>query len=146
VAAPAAAPVPAEVEQEASKATTAAAAGKINNRFIFILLKRFWDVICSSAPEEGYAGHSLFAKLTESRYSLLLMLKDSAQHSAREEEAQVWVPAQTGSHIGRNWVEVDDDAEAPQPSPGVSKVLTLGSDAARSIQNNSDTIRPQGGG
>jgi hypothetical protein len=35
-----------------------------------------------------------------------------ADNNAKREKRMVWVPARTGSHIGGNWVEVDDTGKA----------------------------------
>ena len=49
----------------------------------------------------------------------------------------VWIPSQTGSHLG-NWIEVDDDAKA-MPLGMQERVRNAGNELARHIQANSGT-------
>jgi len=48
----------------------------------------------------------------------------------------VWIPSQTGSHLGM-WIEVDDDAKA-MPSGMQERMRWQGSALARQIQSNGD--------
>jgi hypothetical protein len=52
----------------------------------------------------------------------------------------VWVPSQTGSHLGM-WVEVDDDAKA-MPSGMQERMRWSGNALARKIQSNGDQGGP----
>jgi Carboxypeptidase regulatory-like domain len=50
----------------------------------------------------------------------------------------VYVPAETGSHLGGRWVEVDENGNAD--SVGVNNVERVGSEALRRIQSNSGSM------
>jgi Carboxypeptidase regulatory-like domain len=50
----------------------------------------------------------------------------------------VYVPAETGSHLGGRWVEVDDNGNAD--SVGVNNVERVGSEALRRRQSNSGSM------
>lgn len=52
----------------------------------------------------------------------------------------VWVPSETGSHIGGRWVEVDDNGNAD--ITGAQNVQKVSGDALREIQSNSSVVRP----
>lgn len=56
----------------------------------------------------------------------------------------VWLPSETGSHIGGRWVEVDDSGNAD--TTGAQNVQKVSGDALREIQSNSSVMRPQPGG
>jgi len=53
----------------------------------------------------------------------------------------VWIPSQTGSHLGM-WIEVDDDAKA-MPSGMQERMRWQGSALARQIQSNGDQGFPR---
>jgi len=53
----------------------------------------------------------------------------------------VYIPSETGSHLGGRWVEVDENGQAD--SVGVNNVERAGSEALRRMQSNSGAV---GGG
>ena len=56
----------------------------------------------------------------------------------------VYVPSETGSHIGGRWVEVDDNGNAD--TTGAQNVEKVRGDALREIQSNSSAVlHPNGG-
>jgi len=55
----------------------------------------------------------------------------------------VWVPSETGSHIGGRWVEVDDHGNAD--ITGAQNVQKVSGNALREIQSNSSVVRPIAG-
>jgi uncharacterized surface anchored protein len=65
--------------------------------------------------------------------------KYAANTTPKKHTHMVYQPAETGSHLGGHWVEVDDNTGAPQSG----EVKHLGGEAARSFQRNSGTT---GGG
>lgn len=56
----------------------------------------------------------------------------------------VYIPAETGSHLGGRWVEVDENGQAD--SVGVNNVERAGSEALRRMQSNSGAVGNMGGG
>jgi len=50
----------------------------------------------------------------------------------------VYIPAETGSHLGGRWVEVDENGQAD--SVGVNNVERAGSEALRRMQSNSGVV------
>jgi hypothetical protein len=50
----------------------------------------------------------------------------------------VYIPSETGSHLGGRWVEVDENGNAD--SVGVNNVERAGSEALRRIQSNSGAV------
>ena len=56
----------------------------------------------------------------------------------------VYVPTETGSHLGGRWVEVDENGQAD--SVGVNNVERAGSEALRRIQSNSGAVGNMTGG
>jgi hypothetical protein len=56
----------------------------------------------------------------------------------------VYIPAETGSHLGGRWVEVDENGQAD--SVGVNNVERAGSEALRRIQSNSGGMGNMTGG
>jgi hypothetical protein len=52
----------------------------------------------------------------------------------------VWVPAETGSHLGGYWVKVDESA---QPAPGTSNVQRAN---AEQLQREAQSMGTHGGG
>jgi hypothetical protein len=56
----------------------------------------------------------------------------------------VYVPSETGSHLGGRWVEVDENGHAD--SVGVNNVERAGSEALRRIQSNSGAMGNMTGG
>jgi hypothetical protein len=56
----------------------------------------------------------------------------------------VYVPAETGSHLGGRWVEVDENGNAD--SVGVNNVERVGSEALRRIQSNGGAMGNMSGG
>jgi len=50
----------------------------------------------------------------------------------------VYVPSETGSHLGGRWVEVDENGQAD--SVGVNNVERAGSEALRRMQSNSGAV------
>ena len=56
----------------------------------------------------------------------------------------VYVPAETGSHLGGRWVEVDENGQAN--SVNVNNVERAGSEALRRMQSNSGVVGGMGGG
>ena len=55
----------------------------------------------------------------------------------------VYVPTETGSHLGGHWVEVDENGQAD--SVGVNNVERAGSEALRRMQSNSGAVGGMGG-
>jgi hypothetical protein len=64
-----------------------------------------------------------------------------AANTAKKHTHMVYVPGETGSHLGGRWVEVDDTAGSAATAG--DNVKKLGGDAARQLQKNSGTT---GGG
>jgi len=56
----------------------------------------------------------------------------------------VYVPAETGSHLGGRWVEVDENGQADSTS--VNNVERAGSEALRRMQSNSGAVGNMTGG
>jgi hypothetical protein len=56
----------------------------------------------------------------------------------------VYVPSETGSHLGGRWVEVDENGQADSTS--VNNVERAGSEALRRMQSNSGTTGGMTGG
>lgn len=56
----------------------------------------------------------------------------------------VYLPAETGSHLGGRWVEVDENGQAD--SVGVNNVERAGSEALRRMQSNSGGMGNMTGG
>lgn len=56
----------------------------------------------------------------------------------------VYIPAETGSHLGGRWVEVDENGNAD--STGVNNVERAGSEALRRMQSNSGAVGNMTGG
>ena len=54
----------------------------------------------------------------------------------------VWVPDQTGSHLGGHWIEVDDNASAPPSAQHVNGVST---GSVRDLQSHEVNSRDGGG-
>ncbi|HLW35250.1 MAG TPA: carboxypeptidase-like regulatory domain-containing protein [Chthoniobacterales bacterium] len=55
----------------------------------------------------------------------------------------VYIPSETGSHLGGRWVEVDENGQAD--SVGVNNVERAGSEALRRMQSNSGAVGEMGG-
>jgi hypothetical protein len=55
----------------------------------------------------------------------------------------VYVPEETGSHIGGRWVEVDDNGAAD--TAGRDNLKKVNGNALRQIQSNSSTVLPKAG-
>jgi hypothetical protein len=58
--------------------------------------------------------------------------KSIAQTASKPGKHKVWMPSETGSHLGGRWVDVDD--ESPQNMPGVDNVKKGGNDTVRNLQ------------
>ena len=56
----------------------------------------------------------------------------------------VYIPAETGSHLGGRWVEVDENGQADSTS--VNNVERAGSEALRRMQSNSGAVGNMTGG
>jgi hypothetical protein len=56
----------------------------------------------------------------------------------RKGKHYVYVPAETGSHLGGRWVEVDENGQAD--SVGVNNVERINAEALRRIQSNSGAV------
>ncbi len=56
----------------------------------------------------------------------------------------VYIPTETGSHLGGRWVEVDENGNAD--SIGVNNVERAGSEALRRMQSNSGVVGNMSGG
>src|SRR6266545_4844180 len=61
--------------------------------------------------------------------------KFAANAPAKKHTHMVYMPAETGSHLGGRWVEVDDTTGTAGAQSG--EVKRLGAEAARSLQRNS---------
>jgi hypothetical protein len=72
-------------------------------------------------------------------------LKDAgaADKSGKKATHMVYVPAETGSHIGGRWVEVDDNGTAT--TAGADNVEKVGGGAVRQIQTNAGPTQMGGG-
>lgn len=55
----------------------------------------------------------------------------------------VWVPDQTGSHIGGHWIEVDEDASGV---PSAQHLNSATGNAIRDVQSREANVREGGGG
>ena len=69
----------------------------------------------------------------------------SGQVVTKKGKHYVYIPAETGTHLGGRWVEVDDNGQADSVS--VNNVERANSEALRRIQSNSGAVGGmQGGG
>ncbi len=68
---------------------------------------------------------------TQLNFDLKSSTAAKASASAKKGKHMVWVPAQTGSHIGGRWVEVDDSSS----NPGMERVDTASGEALRKFQS-----------
>ena len=62
---------------------------------------------------------------------------------AKNGKRYVYVPSETGSHLGGHWVEVDDNGQAN--SVGVNNVERANAEALRRMQSNSGAVGGTGG-
>ena len=69
--------------------------------------------------------------------------KFAANTTAKKKTHMVYVPGETGSHLGGRWVEVDDTAGSSSAATAGDNVKRVGGEAVRSLQRNSGTT---GGG
>src|SRR5205085_2929234 len=70
-------------------------------------------------------------------------LKQSSASGAKNATHMVYVPAETGSHMGGRWVEVDDKGNADGAS--VNNIQRTGAGSLGRMQSNSGTAAPGGG-
>lgn len=61
-----------------------------------------------------------------------------AANTAKKKTHMVYVPSETGSHLGGRWVEVDDTTGSSAAATG-DKAKRLGGDAARKLQGSGTT-------
>lgn len=62
---------------------------------------------------------------------------------AKNGKRYVYIPSETGSHLGGRWVEVDENGQAN--SVGVNNVERANAEALRRIQSNSGAVGGMGG-
>jgi hypothetical protein len=68
---------------------------------------------------------------TELNFELKTAAASKTSGSAKKGKHMVWMPARTGSHMGGDWVEVDDNGT----EPGVERVETVNGEALRKLQS-----------
>jgi hypothetical protein len=79
---------------------------------------------------------------TELNFALKTVSKD--RMVTKNGKHYVYIPAETGSHLGGRWVEVDENGNAD--SVGVNNVERAGSEALRRMQSNSGAVGNMTGG
>ena len=62
---------------------------------------------------------------------------------AKTGKRYVYIPSETGSHLGGRWVEVDENGQAN--SVNVNNVERANAEALRRIQSNSGAVGGMGG-
>lgn len=64
----------------------------------------------------------------------------------RKHTHMVYVPAETGSHLGGRWVEVDDNSDVAAAAAGANNLTRVGNAAVRAVQSNAAVgPHPNGG-
>jgi hypothetical protein len=71
-------------------------------------------------------------KSTQLNFDLKPATASKAASSGKKGKHMVWMPSGTGTHMGGNWVEVDDTGAANQS--GADRVETASGEAMRKIQ------------
>ena len=75
---------------------------------------------------------------TELNFELKTAAASKTSGSAKKGKHMVWMPARTGSHMGGNWVEVDDNGQAN--TPGANNVQTMDGAALKKMQNYGGSV------
>lgn len=81
---------------------------------------------------------------TELNFDLKPASASQASGSAKKGKHMVWMPAETGSHLGGHWVEVDDNGNAA--TTGANNVQKLDGSAVRPLQDRAYGAPSAGGG
>lgn len=68
-----------------------------------------------------------------------------AANKAKKHTHMVYVPAETGSHLGGRWVEVDDNSDIAAAAAGANNLSRAGNAAVRSLQGYNTVPHPAGG-
>ena len=76
-------------------------------------------------------------------FDLKPMPTGQASTQQKSGKHMVWIPAETGSHMGGRWVEVDDNAGSAAAAAGTGHIDRGGNAMLRQLQSNSGT---SGGG
>ena len=81
--------------------------------------------------------NNVLAKSGSTQLNFDLKNGSASQNSSVTKKGKhyVYIPSETGSHLGGRWVEVDDNGQAD--SVGVNNVERAGSEALRRMQSNS---------
>lgn len=67
-----------------------------------------------------------------------------AANKARKHTHMVYVPAETGSHLGGRWVEVDDNGDIAAAVAGANDLSRAGNATIRAVQGNVTVPHPNG--
>jgi hypothetical protein len=81
---------------------------------------------------------------TELNFDLKTGPVSGNRYATRKGKRYVYIPAETGSHLGGRWVEVDENGQPD--SVGVNNVERAGSEALRRMQSNSGAVGNMTGG
>lgn len=68
-----------------------------------------------------------------------------ATYKARKHTHMVYVPAETGSHLGGRWVEVDDNSDIGAAAAGANNLTRAGNAAIRAANADGVNPHPNGG-
>ena len=98
-------------------------------------------------PLSDIAGNLIRIKQRVSKQSaavgftgLFLCIASACTTDQKQGKHMVWVPAETGSHLGGRWVEVDESAK---PAPGASNVQRAN---AEELQRQAQNMGSSGSG
>jgi hypothetical protein len=118
-------------------------------------------------------GHYVVTKLPNTDYEVILFLNGSikasinntktfadkptqldfkltgqyAANKVKKHTHMVYVPAETGSHLGGRWVEVEDNSDIAAAAAGANNLGRAGNATLRAVQSDSAVVpHPNGGG
>ena len=69
-----------------------------------------------------------------------------ASNKTKKHTHMVYVPAETGSHLGGRWVEVEDNSDIGAAAAGANSLQRAGNATVRAVQSNSGAILHPAGG
>jgi hypothetical protein len=81
--------------------------------------------------------------LTQLNFDLTTTSVSGSRVVTKNGKHYVYIPAETGSHLGGRWVEVDENGQAD--AVGVNNVERAGPEALRRMQSNSGVVGALGG-